>query len=275
MLKILIGLFCYFIAVSAGAIVGGVVYNQTEFNSENEKIQAHTVLLYNNENPASAFICSGTLIDTDIILTAAHCIPKTASGLWVYSKPEHLATSGKQAVLRAIAHPLYKAFKSPTVIAPNYDVGLVQFSGPSPEGKRFTKWIHQMNTNDLKFSWTAAGYGETLNGKGDTSILRIAKINIYDYSSMFNFFRADQTGGTGICKGDSGGPVYFNLANDYYVIGVSSGVTGIDANGNKVMEMCHGISFFSATIFYHRWFSEIFQIWKPQTNIAGRFVNIE
>ncbi len=275
MRKRVIGVFCFFSAAIANAIVGGIVYNQTEFNSENEKIQAHTVLLYNNENPIAPLTCSGTLIDTDIILTAAHCIPKLPSGLWVFSRPENLASSGKQAVLRAVAHPLYKAFKSPTVIAPNYDVGLVQFSGPIPEGKRFTKWIHQINTSDLKFTWTAAGYGETLNGKGDSSILRIAKIYVYNYSSLFNFFRADQTGGTGICKGDSGGPIFYNLANDYYVIGVSSGVTGTDANGNNVTEMCHGTSFFSATIFYHRWFSEIFKLWKPQANIAERFVNID
>lgn len=274
MLKLISGLICFFIVASAEAIVGGTVYNQTEFNSENEKIQAHTVLLLNNENPNAPLTCSGTLIDTDIILTAAHCIPKLPSGLWVFSKPEHLANSGKQAVIRAIAHPLYKSFKSPSVIAPNYDVGLVQFSGPAPAGKRFTKWIHQLNTTDLKFTWTAAGYGETLNGKGDSRVLRIAKIFVYNYSAMFNFFRADQTGGTGICKGDSGGPVFYNLANDYYVIGVSSGVTGIDANGNQVSEMCFGTSFFSATIFYHRWFSEIFQQWKPQTNVAGRFVDI-
>jgi secreted trypsin-like serine protease len=176
------------------------------------------------------FLCSGTLISSNIVLTAAHCTD--------FPKTSFFVKTGAVALKQEL--PLYPATPwtgtryDPKSISG--DFGLLRLNTkitgiafPSLANSVIAK---QINT---KTSFTLMGWGEDQNGKL-TDTLRFSKLRLQDSASKrswgkyFNSktmisagkFIKNEDKWSGSCRGDSGGPLLSKLGEITYVVGITS-----------------------------------------------------
>ncbi len=176
------------------------------------------------------FLCSGTLISSNIVLTAAHCTD--------FPKTSFFVKTGAVALKQEL--PLYPATPwtgtryDPKSISG--DFGLLRLNTkitgiafPSLANSAIAK---QINT---KTSFTLMGWGEDQNGKL-TDTLRFSKLRLQDSASKrswgkyFNSktmisagkYIKNEDKWSGSCRGDSGGPLLSKLGEITYVVGITS-----------------------------------------------------
>ena len=188
-------------SLQAAAIVGGQIFSELNTDSDLAKIASHTVVLLNTASLSMHSRCTGTLITKNIILTAAHCVDAEESSLWVVTSIYEFAVSERHAVTRVIRHESYHSFSRPEDSKANDDLALVQFSGDLPSFYQPTTWVSTFNPANRRFWLPVAGYGESLEGQGDSGELRIGKVTVFDFSSGASYFKVDQSSREGICKG--------------------------------------------------------------------------
>ncbi|MBC7371461.1 MAG: trypsin-like serine protease [Bdellovibrionaceae bacterium] len=180
--------------------------------------------------PAQAF-CTGTLISSNLVVTAAHClVARTINYDDVFlflgtdapkdqNNPNLIKLGGR------ITHSDYQVGspgKTDTTIRGN-DVGLVKLASPAPSFSRPVK-ILEPNTQIAKGSTLLlAGWGiiDDVAFKRSQN-LRSIEVPLADYDSNFFFWITDQAK-AGACSGDSGGPAYVSSGDELIVIGATRG----------------------------------------------------
>lgn len=240
---------------SAEAIIGGRSFDSQTATSDELKMASHTVVLINTENPSSHSRCTGTLLNPNIILTAAHCVATSPSNLWVVTSVYEFAVAERHAVTQIKVHEGFNQFDKPSDLQANHDLALVQFSGVLPSGFSPTTWVSSFPTVQTRFWLPVAGYGETHEGQGDSGELRLGKVTIFDYSSKQSYFKGDQSSAEGICKGDSGGPAFLKIKDEFFILGIVTAIENRTLSGGTTFERCQGISYFNSTLFYQDWIS--------------------
>lgn len=237
------------ISTTVFAIVGGVPSSGDVpaymTSVERAQIQSHTVVVLNAQNSSRHSRCTGTLIAKNVVLTAAHCVPKSLDQFFVVPSIYEFAGSMRRPVVRAIVHENYKKFDLPKVNQPNWDIALVQFEGELPAEYQPTTWVASFSFSLDRFWLYVAGYGITQDGKDDSGELRFSRVIIEEAKSVAtqSFLKGNQSGGEGICKGDSGGPAYVKIKNQFYVFGIVSAIVG----------GCRGKSYFNQTLYFQDW----------------------
>jgi secreted trypsin-like serine protease len=172
--------------------------------------------------------CTGTLIEEDVVLTAAHCIdgPEIDSFIVVVS-----ADSDRRGkVYRANRWIIHPEFQISKMIS---DLGLIYLEKPVT-GIQPVKLPPQNDRNlDTLRKNVLYGWGIDQNGSTPKSI-GFARVDDYTGSaslilpgfnpdSMIAAGRIKPDGSfTGACQGDSGGPLLSTFANTTFVIGVVS-----------------------------------------------------
>lgn len=232
--------------VSEGAgIVGG------DKVSSNDRLAKKVVLLLTRVD-GGLKICTGTPIAKDVILTAAHCVKgDDKNNMNVVFRTSATCSSGFNLsnegvkVQDFITHAGYQDTDKAVD-----DVALVKLQSPIPadyEVSEFYDGKSKLSNNNV----ILAGYGITDELQDNSSaVLRTTTKDYKDKEELeiednHVFFR--QSFG-GICMGDSGGPVFFEVDGKLKIAGVNSIVAG-----KTKSTVCHGIGVAMYVPYYSDW----------------------
>lgn len=199
---------------SSAQIVGGDKVDSTSL------VGRSTVGIYESK---IGYICSGTLIGKNLVLTAAHCVDPNARDLVVIFAPEMRKAQSQQIrrVTGAVVHPQYTGEVQTKDTA---DIALLRFEGEAPAGFTIAPMLFEEGYLKDDLRTIVAGYGlnwTILLSKG-SGTLRTAKLSIDNVDFSRTEVMLGQSVRRGICSGDSGGPAYLEINGRLHVWGVAS-----------------------------------------------------
>ncbi len=226
----------------AADVVGGEVV------SPKSKIGRSTVGLYEGK---LGYICSGTLIAENLILTAAHCVDPKAKDLYaIFATEMKKATKETSRKVETwVIHPKY----SQTMKAKDLgDIAIVRIAGKAPAGFQPAPFLWdeiklqdgvrtQVAGYGLNWTWLVKKGAGTLR----TTTLRVSESRYSDTEATL-----DQSLKKGICSGDSGGPAYLEVNGQLHVWGVAS---RSDSLPTVLTPKCVILSVFTRVATYHDW----------------------
>ncbi len=197
-------------------IIGG--QDQSLTQKINHSVAA--ILLTNSDGNLE--ICTGTFISKNMLITAAHCVPKVASDVTIKIGNSIFDEKKSQTlnVLKIYKHPDYKKGKNDLALIhieedKNIFILPVELVRSSDQIK---------NKNLILFGFGVDQIAETEDGLQGAGLLRKLKIQAQFVSKSDDKIMLNQSQGYGVCHGDSGGPAFVTVKNKYVLVSIASGV---------------------------------------------------
>ncbi len=190
-------------AQAAPAIIGG------QEVSASDQVAQVTVAVYDR----AGGLCTGSLIDKDLVLTAAHCVESGAKSLSVLftRNINSMGNAPVAKVLGAVTPPGWTGVDNAEGID-QHDIALIRFKGALPAGYKVADTLTDSSELAPGVTTLLAGYGISTATANDpmgmtAGVLRKAEVSIESKLGKTEIV-LDQTTGKGACHGDSGGPAY-------------------------------------------------------------------
>jgi len=222
------------------AIIGG-----TDVSS-GDPVASSTVLIYGQEN-GSGFICTGSIIAQDIIITAAHCLGDSGNAKLVVAFRTDINGQGPVFQVTQQTRPADYATNSQRSATDWDDLGLLQIANPLPTGYAPAKLLTDRSAIRNGANILLAGYGINVptpptdqNNDGGAGVLR----KVTQVVLNANYGKTEtlvSLKGKGACHGDSGGPAFVQSGSQLLLFGVTSRLTSNDkvaGNGNAQDYSC-------------------------------------
>ncbi|MGZ3651790.1 MAG: S1 family peptidase [Bdellovibrionota bacterium] len=201
---------------------------------------ATSTVLVVGKSDDGTFICSGTIIDKDIVLTAAHCLG--TDGLAQIVVVFRTSIQGTGPISKVTDRRQYSDFLDRAQAGDKdwHDLALVKLASPLPAGYAPAKFLPSADLLKVGTTVTLAGYGinvplSTPDSKDDdgAGVLRRVDQSVIDNKYGDTEFLVSLANNKGACHGDSGGPAYVNQNGTLYIIGVASRMTEKDRVANN------------------------------------------
>lgn len=195
------------------------------------------LLAYDAEREAAALFCSGTLVSSDAVVTAAHCLDE--ADRLVEEEYRLVVASGvdllRDGVIDAVeasawvSHPSWEGFSVSG--APRFDVGVV-----SLERRLAGASVALLGETAPSDAWQGdrlelVGFGATSLGAGDGGTKRTVAV---DYAGADANFLFIDSPGRNVCEGDSGGGMFRMDGSERALVGVHSYVYA----GDPALDPC-------------------------------------
>ncbi len=205
-------------------IVGGDEVTATD------PIAATTVFISGQEDEGTYF-CSGSLIDQDMVVTAAHCVQGAIDGTLriIFTRQVTFSADGTPTLTDSSpeVHQVYGSIFNPQY-DPNYsgvdqhDIAIIRFKGNLPDGYKTATMLNASVELAPKETVTLAGYGTT-QPDGSDSGGELRKVDV-QIASMLGKTEVvlDQSEGKGACFGDSGGPAFVTTNGQLLLWGLTN-----------------------------------------------------
>lgn len=182
-------------------------------------------------------LCTGTIVGPDLILTAAHCIRENTTLEVVFgaslSYPEKIIEVSKIAV-----HALFEERR--TRDFDRADIALLKLSENIPANYKIVPLLPKNFNLRPTSALTILGYGTNDSiHKVSSGDLHSSRVRVSESLLGTTEFITDQSQGSGICFGDSGGPAFVQLQGQLYLVGVASRV------GNDGDDKCSGFAIYA------------------------------